>query len=123
MMYACQLVAGASDGVNQAVVHHYLGMGDKFWDFQTSWKNKYQDYDNGDYRPAFFGSKSFAVGLTDGYHLTRMVDRSFTTASLAFCICGKNDWNSIIRKLLVSAAVNRAGFALTYNVIFKRTPE
>jgi hypothetical protein len=36
LMYACQFVAGASDGVNQALVHHYLGMGNEFWDFQTS---------------------------------------------------------------------------------------
>lgn len=123
IMYACQFVAGASDGVNQALVHHYLGMGNKFWDFQTSWKNKYRDYDKGDYRPAFFGAKSFAVAFTDGYHLTRMIDRSFTTASLAFCICGKNDWKSIVRKLIISTAVNRAGFLLTYDVMFPRTPD
>ena len=123
LMYACQFVAGASDGVNQAIVHHYLGMGDKFWDFQTSWKNKYKDYDNGDFRPAFFGAKSFAVAFTDGYHLTRMVDRSFTTASLVFCLSDKNDWKSVMKKVLISAAVNRVGFAITYDVIFYRSPD
>lgn len=123
LMYACQFVAGASDGVNQALVHHYLGIGNEFWDFQTSWKNKYKDYDDGDLRPAFFGAKSFAVGFTDGYHLTRLVDRSFTTASLVFCISDKNDWKSIMKKVLISAAVNRVGFGLTYDVIFHRSPD
>lgn len=120
LMYACQFLAGSADGVNQAVVHHYLGKGNAFWDFEASWKNKYKDYDNGDYRPAFFGAKSFAVAATDGYHLTRCIDRVFTLASVGFALDEKNNWKSITKKVLVSALVNRAGFMLTYNVIYHR---
>lgn len=116
-MYACQFLAGSADGVNQAIVHHYLGMGSHFWDFETSWKNKYKDYDEGDLRPAFFGAKSFAVGLTDGYHLTRLIDRAFTTGSIAFALSEKNNWKSIVKKVIISSMVNRAGFVLTYNII------
>ena len=117
LIYACQFVAGSADGVNQSIVHHYLGMGNRFWDFQTSWKNKYKNYDEGDTRSAFFGSKTFAVGLTDGYHLTRLIDRSFVLGSVAFALSEKNDWKSIAKKTIISALVNRAGFALTYNII------
>lgn len=88
-MYACQFIAGSADGVNQALVHHYLGMGNSFWDFQTSRKNKYRNYNKGDLRPAFFGSKSITVCFTDGFHLTRAIDRTFTTGSLAIALSEK----------------------------------
>jgi len=86
LMYACQFVAGSADGLNQALVHHYLGIGNRFWDFQTSWKNKYKNYDKGDLRPAFPGATSVAVSFTDGYHLTRMVDRAFSLGSIGFAL-------------------------------------
>jgi hypothetical protein len=32
-IYACQFLSGTADGVNQALVHHYLGMGKPFLGF------------------------------------------------------------------------------------------
>jgi hypothetical protein len=119
-MYACQFIAGSADGVNQALVHHYLGMGNQFWDFQTSWKNKYKDYDKGDLRPAFLGSKSITVCFTDGFHLTRAIDRTFTTGSIAIALSEKNSFKQIVKKVIVSSLVNRAGFVLFFNVIYPR---
>ena len=42
-----------------------------FWDKAMSWVNKYSDasLNNGTYKPRFFGSTSFLVFLTDGWHL------------------------------------------------------
>lgn len=119
-MYACQFVAGSADGVNQALVHHYLGMGNRFWDFQTSWKNKYKDYDKGDLRPAFPGATSVAVCFTDGYHLTRMLDRTFSLGSIGFALAEKPTFKGIVKKVIISSLVNRAGFLLFFNVIFPR---
>ncbi len=119
-IYTCQFIAGSADGVNQALVHHYLGMGNRFWDFQTSWKNKYKNYDKGDLRPAFFGSKSITVSLTDGYHLTRAIDRSFSLGSVAFALGEKNSFKQIVKKVIISSLVNRAGFVLFFNVIYPR---
>jgi hypothetical protein len=119
-IYACQFLAGSADGLNQAVVHHYLGMGNSFWDFQTSWKNKYRNYDKGDLRPAFLGSKSIAVCFTDGFHLTRAINRTFTTGSLAIALSEKNSFRHIIKKIIISSLVNRAGFVLFFNVIYPR---
>ncbi len=119
-MYACQFLAGSTDGVNQAVVHHYLGMGNKFWDFQTSWKNKYRNYDKGDLRPAFFGAKSVTVCLTDGFHLTRAIDRTFTTGSIAIALSERNSFRQIIKKVIVGSLINRAGFVLFFNVVYPR---
>ena len=117
-MYACQFLSGSADGINQALVHHYLGMGNRFWDFQTSWKNKYKNYDKGDLRPAFPGATSFAVSLTDGYHLTRMADRTFTLGSLAFALGEKQNFKSIFKKIVISSLMNRAGFLLFFDVIY-----
>lgn len=117
-IYVCQFFSGSADGINQALVHHYLGMGNRFWDFQTSWKNKYKNYDEGDLRPAFFGSTSFAVSLTDGYHLTRMADRAFSLGSLAFALGEKQTFKSVLKKIIISSVVNRAGFLLFFDVIY-----
>ena len=118
-IYICQFMAGSADGVNQSISHHELGLGYRFWDYSNSWKNKYKDFDNGDTRAAFFGSKSVFVGFTDGYHLTRLIDRAFTTGSLAFALSEKNNWRQIVKKVIISAVVNRAGFLITYNIICK----
>src|SRR4051812_36741788 len=83
LIYSFMTLSGAADGVNQAIVHHELGRGNRFWDFAKSWKNKYKDFDAGDKRAAFFGSKSVLVGFTDAYHLTRTIDRGFTVAALS----------------------------------------
>ncbi len=119
-IYACQFIAGSADGVNQALVHHDLGMGNSFWDSQTSWKNKYRNFDRGDSRAAFFGSKSVLVWTTDGYHLTRAIDRSFSLCSLAFALSEKNNLKQIVKKVIISSLVNRAGFLLFFNVIYPR---
>ncbi len=119
-IYVSQFLAGSADGVNQALVHHYLGMGTHFWDFQNSWKNKYRNYDKGDTRPAFFGSTSVLVGFTDGYHLTRTIDRSFTSVSLALALTEKNSFKQVVKKVITSTLINRAGFLLFFNVIFPR---
>jgi hypothetical protein len=114
-------ISGAADGVNQAIVHHELGRGDQFWDFKESWKNKYRNYDEGDERPAFFCSKSLLVGFTDGFHLSRFIDRGFTLAAVCFSTSElkqykkKDRWKVIAKKALISTLINRFTFGLTYN--------
>ena len=117
-IYACQFLSGSADGVNQALVHHYLGMGNRFWDFQTSWKNKYKNYDAGDLRPAFPGATTVAVSLTDGYHLTRMADRALSLGSMGFALGEKQTFKSIAKKIIICSIANRAGFFLFFNVIY-----
>jgi len=117
-IYTCQFLSGSADGVNQAFVHHYLGFGNRFWDFQASWKNKYKDYDKGDLRPAFPGATTFAVSFTDGYHLTRMVDRAFSLGSIGFALGEKQTFKGVVKKIIISSLVNRAGFFLFFDVIY-----
>jgi hypothetical protein len=121
IVYSCMTVSGAADGINQAIIHHELGRGNKFWDYARSWKNKYRDIDGGDERAAFFGSKGIFVGFTDAFHLTRLVDRSFTLAAITFSSCElkqykkKDRWKVLMKKAVLSALANRFAFGLTYN--------
>jgi hypothetical protein len=117
-IYASQFISGCADGVNQSIIHHELGRGTSFWDYENSWKNKYKNFDKGDTRPAFLGSTTFAVGLTDGFHLTRLVDRAFSLGSIGFAMGEKQSFKSIVKKLIISSLINRAGFVLFFNVIY-----
>lgn len=124
VVYSCMAISGTADGVNQAIVHHEFGRASKFWDFQTSYKNKYRNMDKGDERAAFFGSKSIFVAFTDGFHLSRFVDRSFTLAAVCFSSSElkqyqkKDRWKVIAKKALISTLLNRVAFDLTYSKLW-----
>jgi len=114
-------VSGAADGVNQNLAHWRWGKGKPFWDVQTSWKNKYKDFDGGNTQARYWGSKTIFVAFTDGYHLTRMIDRSAMLLSVG--ISGaeltkypkKDRWKVVAKKALLSGMTNR----LAFNIIYK----
>lgn len=119
-------IAGAADGTNQAIVYHKLGQGHSFWDFNTSWKRKYRNFDAGDKRAAFPGSKTILVGFTDGNHLTRLIERGALTGAIIFSVGEFKDypknqrWKLALKKFILLSIVNRATFEFTYGVIFKK---
>lgn len=120
-IFSLMTVSGAADGVNQAIIHHELGRGRQFWDYAISWKNKYKDFDNGDKRAAFFGSKSILVGFTDAFHLTRMIDKGCTLTAISVSAFQLKDykkkdrWKVVAKKLVISTLLNRLAFILMYN--------
>lgn len=121
IVYSLMTVSGAADGINQAIIHHELGRGNQFWDYAKSWKNKYRDFDAGDERAAFPGSKGIFVGFTDAFHLTRMIDRGCTLAAISVSASElkqykkKDRWKVVVKKLVISTVLNRIAFGLTYN--------
>jgi hypothetical protein len=114
------LVSGSADGLNQLIVHRKFGEGKQFWDFKVSWKNKYADWDGGDKSARFLGSKTIFVGFTDGFHLTRMIDRTGMVISIG--ISGgelkkyekKDRWKVILKKAGLSIIPNRLAFNMIY---------
>lgn len=116
-----QLISGFAMGLHESIQAGHWGKGHQFWDNQISWKNKYKDYDNGDTRAKFIGSKSVLVGFTDGYHLTNLISNTANIATLSFAIGSKEgrNWKVIAKKVLIGAVANRAAFHLSYNKIFK----
>ena len=115
------IVSGAADGVNQNLTHWRWGKGKQFWDVKTSWKNKYKDWDAGNTDAAFFGSKTVFVAFTDGYHLTRMIDRSAMLLSIGISAGElkkykkKDCWKLLAKKALLSGIINRIAFNIIYH--------
>jgi hypothetical protein len=115
--------AGASDGVNQALMYQYGGFkkifrnaNDHFWKPSVSGANKYKNGDPGQ-GAAFPGSRTWLVFTTDGYHLTRFANHLFMSGAVAFKIGGyeKKKWYIYALEAVGYWIVNRAGFCFTYN--------
>jgi hypothetical protein len=113
-------ISGSADGLNQLIVHRKYGEGNQFWDFKTSWKNKYKDWDGGNKEPRFLGSKTIFVGVTDGFHLTRMIDRAGMLVSVGIGAGElnkypkKDRWKVVLKKMAISGISNRIAFNLIY---------
>ena len=117
------MLAGAADGVNQALSYHYEGFkrvfpnaNDKFWNPVISEANKYKNRDPGQ-GAAFPGSRTWLVFLTDGYHLTRFIDHLFMSGAVAVKIVGyeKKKWYVYLLEAAGYWVVNRVGFCITYS--------
>jgi hypothetical protein len=117
-------VAGAADGVSQDLLFHYhefersTGLtGAQYWDPDLSWRNKYKDGD-----PAkgakFFGSTTFLVGLTDGYHASRSLRDSMVILSLINSKKSKSKKESVKKAVLYTASYG-AGFTLMYDFLIR----
>ena len=116
-IFLLQFVSGFADGTNQAIVHHRLGEGTDFWDIRYSWKNKYEDFDKGDTRAAYPGSKTWLVFTTDGFHLTRFVGRSADVATI--CISIGDSWKEVKQKFIAATLGRSAGWVLSYYVVWR----
>ena len=115
-------LAGAVDGLNQAISHQYPSFkrafpnaNDRYWSPSISFSNKYK---NGD--PAqgerFWGSSSVFVFTTDAYHLTRFTEHLLLAGAVSVKISQeKKKWYWYVAEMAGYWIVNRAGFALVYN--------
>lgn len=113
--------AGGFYGWNQAIVHHHWGRGNKFYDINTSYKNKYADFDKGDLSPRYFLSKSLLVAGTDGFHMTQTIYRTAGLVTLAFAFsdfkqykkCDR--WKVVVKKLILCTLAERLAFVTVFN--------
>lgn len=115
---ALQLVSGFAMGLHESIQAGHWGKGYQFWDNRISWRNKYKA---DGVTARFPGSTTWAVSITDGYHLTNLISNTANIATLSFAI-GSNEgrnWKVIAKKVLIGAVANRAAFHISYNKIFK----
>ena len=119
-MYA----AGFFDGSAETLKFHYSDFRTTFpkanpnyWNPEISWKNKYKD---GNYMmgPRYFGSTTFLVWTTDGYHLMR-----FSRNTMFFCTVISLDLRKTkFKHLLIDAVINTSayhlGFWSSYETMF-----
>jgi len=116
-------VAGAFDGLNQALQFRYDGFkrvfpkaNDQWYDPSKSWTNKYKNGDPAQ-GPKYFGSTSFFVGATDAYHATRTCSNAFNAAAIVVKINDeKRKWWVYVAEIAGFWLVNRVGFNLSYKL-------
>lgn len=115
----CVFVSGMCEGIQDWSAFHNSG-GSQFWDGSISWKNKYKNHDPSQGKT--FAGKYF-VFLTDGFHLMKFSKNlsMFTGFTLILNkeFSGKKKWYWYIVEGASYWAINRLGFVVTYNLIFK----
>lgn len=114
---ACFVLAAFFMSVMDSLQFHGLLKGDPFWDPKLSWTNKYKNYP-ADKRAKFFGSKTFLVFLTDGWHLMQFFMLTcFTVASIPEGL----DWKIWLLWFVGLRIVFGLVFTLFFDKIFNKT--
>lgn len=83
------LLAGACKAIKDTLQHHFetsVFNGKTGFFGKDSWKRKYKDFDKGDLRERFFGSKTFLVWTTDGWHLFDVLYTSLFELAIALLV-------------------------------------
>lgn len=124
-------VSGAAHGVSETLVWHY----DRFqarhpsalpgkWDPRVSWVNKYKTDRFGNIlqpqRPAYFGSTTFLVWTTDGYHAMNTISRLTGAAGLTIPLwtgSGKK-LRHYVAEIAGKGLIWSAGFHATYTLFY-----
>ena len=117
----CFTLAGAMDGFNEALDFDYQAFkrtfpnaNDQYWNPDISWQNKW----NGD-RPSYFGSTTFLSWTTDGYHLTRSLNKAFLCGGVTVKICGgKQKWYMYLVDFAAHSLAYSIGFNVTLHCVF-----
>lgn len=85
-------IAGMAKGASDTLQFHYpksvfaAFSNEQWWNPAMSWKNKYKDYDAGDSREAYLGSRSLLVWLTDAWHLVQTIETLAWALAIAMAI-------------------------------------
>lgn len=123
-IYLMLFIAGAADGLSQDLLFHYPeferfsgATNEQYWNPELSWRNKYKDGDpeNG---AKFFGSTTFLVGLTDGYHASRSLRDTMIILSLATSP-KETSKKDIVKKAFIYTICYGSGFTLVYDYLIK----
>ncbi len=121
------LIGGVANGYNETLTHHYNrfkkvhpNANDNFWDPKLSWKRKYANWDNGDYREAYFGSKTFLVWTTDPYHFSSTLSNTAMVGGTFVITFGeKREWWEYVIDFTSMFIGRSIGFHTIYSVIYK----
>jgi len=120
-------LSGFSDGVNNVLSFKWSsfkkvfpGADQKYWWPSKSWDNKYKNGKK-EQGERFPGSSTIFVSFSDGYHLTRFFDHLFMAGAITckIALFEKRKWYLYPLEALSYLLINRVGFCLAYNVIFK----
>lgn len=124
LAFALIALGGASYGLKETVTHHYPAFEARFpnadqswWNPALSWHSKYEGGIPAQ-GPAFPGSTTVLVFLTDAYHFFGECDRLYSRIGfvlLTLCLYNSRRlWPAVLLGFLVWSA----GFHLIYSLIF-----
>ncbi len=120
--YGLMTISGAASGFTDALLTYKPFRGDKTFDPYVSWVNKWK---NGDPKQGekFFGSSTFLVWTTDGWHAVKLFGDLSACASVAISFSDlkdiKHKWKYILAKGLISYGFNRVGYITVYEGILR----
>jgi hypothetical protein len=113
-------LSGFSEAIMDKLQFHYNNSIFKkfknqlFWDPQISWKNKYKNGNPSD-GEKFFLSKTLFVGLTDAWHLFKLLRNLFIFSGIYFLMF--NYVSNIF--VLLYVLIARIIFGLSFTLFFK----
>jgi len=114
----CFILAGISEGVMDTLQFHYhrsifIKFNRYFWNPQVSWKNKYKNNDplQG---PKFPLSTTLFVGLTDAWHLFKLVRNTFIFLGIVFLAVPANSVLFCILWIVLARILFGLSFTISY---------
>jgi len=124
------LLAGMANGVMDDLQFHYYdsiasNWDEQFWNPEISWRNKYASNQEGalvrPLQPKFFGSTSFLVFLTDGWHLAKFIFLLCLHILITLLLVRQKwTWKTLVKTTLIWLAIyslQTAGFYITYSLL------
>ncbi len=112
-------LGGMSDGMRDGTMFRNDGAG-PWWNGKVSWTNKYKNNDPTQ-GPAFFGSTTFLVAMTDAPHAFNFLTHRFN--SMALVLSPGTKGLSFGKKLLIGfgyGLTRQLGHTLVYEGLFKQ---
>lgn len=89
----------------------------QFWNPEFSWMNKWKD-GCPKFGPRFFGSTTFLVFLTDGWHLMKWTRNRFIDGSILVFLLGSLDFLLALIITILVSSLGKALFEFLFTKIF-----
>ena len=115
-------LAGAAEAVMDTIQFHFhssvlSNLNRTFWDPFYSWKNKWT-YIGKKRRERFFGSSTFLVFLTDGWHMFKFVRNVMLFAAIGLAmLIGCGSFMEMVATVLIGRVLFGIFFELTFRVL------
>jgi len=121
--FSAFFLAGVAEGTAETLKWHYNQFPESanpdYWNPELSWTRKYKNGDSAQ-GEAFFGSTTFLVWTTDGYHLARTVRNVSAMFGILLTPDMKGQrWYIYVIKAMMYSVAYTSGFHLSYSLIFK----
>lgn len=115
------VLAGIAEAIMDTLLFHFhrswFGLlKPSFWDPSESWKNKYKLNDPA-YGPKFFGSTTIFVGLTDAWHLFKLLRNLFFFTGIFFIAYNYTGFWNALQYVILARIVFGLSFTFLYKIL------